>query len=192
MTSFLSDNCIKEISSCDAIITSSHKGMCCSPGIVFVTYKKSLLHRENSKRILSIYCDLKIYEKNFYRNQTPYTPAVGVIIELNDIFSFIKQIGLNKWLKDISERSLIFRSSLKENWILPKHRLSNFMTPILLEKNSNKTSKDIIFELENNKGIDITPIAGIFKDRMLRISHVGDHSIEELQELAYYLNSLLD
>ena len=191
MTSFLSDSSKSEFSKCDVIITSSHKGMCCSPGLVFVTFKKSLLPEENSKRLLSIYSDLKIYQSNYLRNQTPYTPAIGVILELFDMFNLINSIGYDYWIKVVRDRAIIFRSALSKNWILPKHRLSNFMTPILLPENSDKTTEEIICDLDKNQDIDVTPISGIYKNRMLRISHVGDHSIEEIKDLAYYLNSLI-
>ena len=190
MTSFLSDKSRYEISKCDVIITSSHKGMCCSPGLVFITYKRSLLNIP-SNRIIGIYCDLKIYEKNAFRNQTPYTPAVGVIIELNDIFQLINTIGYEDWTELIRKRAISFRSEISGSWIIPKHRLSNFMTPILLPSESQISLKKIMSNLEQKYGVNVTPISGMYIDRLLRVSHVGDHSIEETLKLANHLKLIV-
>ena len=190
MTSFLSDGQQHDISKCDVIITSSHKGMCCSPGLVFITYKKSLLNI-HSNRLIGIYSDLNIYEKNYLRNQTPYTPAVGVILELRDIFNLINKVGYENWTGKIRKRAIRFRSEISDSWIIPNHRLSNFMTPILLPSESCLSLKKIITNLEEKHGVSVTPISGIYVDRLLRVSHVGDHSIEETLKLANHLKSIV-
>ena len=190
MTSFLSESSRYEISQCDVIITSSHKGMCCSPGLVFITYKRSLLNI-NSNRLIGIYSDLNIYEKNYLRNQTPYTPAVGVILELQDIFKLINKIGYEKWTNKIIKRANSFRSVISDSWVIPEHRLSNFMTPILLPDKSHTSLKKIITNLEQEHGVSVTPISGIFIDRLLRVSHVGDHSIKETLKLANHLKLMV-
>ncbi len=190
MTSFLSDRCRDEMSKCDVIITSSHKGMCCSPGLVFITYKRSLLNI-NSTRLIGIYSDLNIYEKNSLRNQTPYTPAIGVILELYDIFQLINSIGYEAWTEKIRKRAISFRSEISNSWIIPEHRLSNFMTPILLPTKSLISLKKLIINLEHKHGVNVTPISGKYIDRLLRVSHVGDHSIEETLKLANLLKLIV-
>ena len=190
MTSFLSDSTRYDMSKCDVIITSSHKGMCCSPGLVFITYRRSLLNI-NSNRLIGIYCDLNIYQSNSLRDQTPYTPAVGVILELYDIFQLINKIGYEGWTEKISTRARNFRNAISGSWIIPQHRLSNFMTPILLPTKSCTSLKKIITNLDHKHGVNVTPISGIYIDRLLRVSHVGDHSIKETLKLANYLKLIV-
>lgn len=189
MTSFLSDSRKQEMSVCDVIITSSHKGMCCSPGLVFITYKKMEWDRIKRRRCLPSYLDLSVYQKSFANGQTPYTPAVGVVLELADIFELINSIGYDDWVKDIENRAESFRAVVSREWIVPNHRLSNFMTPILLPEHANVTLKTILADLRENHDVEVTPIGGPYRDKMLRVSHVGNHTIKETLKLAEYLNS---
>ncbi|MDB4210957.1 aminotransferase class V-fold PLP-dependent enzyme [Ascidiaceihabitans sp.] len=189
MTSFLSDNRRDEMCDCDVIITSSHKGMCCSPGLVFVTYKNKILEQAKRERTLPSYVDLNTYKESIKTGQTPYTPAIGVILELADMFKMIRSIGYDDWLNQVKKRAQYFRSIISAEWTIPKHELSNFMTPILLPKNSNMTVKSILSNLSEIHGVEITPIGGPYRNKMLRISHVGNHTISETSKLAKYLNS---
>lgn len=189
MTSFLSDNQRDEMSACDVIITSSHKGMCCSPGLVFVTYKRKILEQVKRDRALPSYVDLNTYKKVTETGQTPYTPAIGVILELADMFELIRSIGYENWIYEVRKRAECFRSIISAEWTIPKHKLSNFMTPIILPKNSCVTLSAILSRLRQAHGVEITPIGGVYRNEMLRISHVGNHTISETSKLAKYLNS---
>jgi aspartate aminotransferase-like enzyme len=188
MTSFLSDEPVEDIAECDVVITSSHKGMCCSPGLVFITYKKTLLKHKLKRQNVSSYVDLNSYTMCSTTGQPPYTPAVGVILELQDMFNFINSIGYVKWTQEIAKRATVFRQEIQREWNIPEHRLSNFMTPILLPSKSKVVLNKLIEDLREQHGVEVTPISGQNSQRMLRISHVGNHTIAETLKLAISLN----
>ena len=188
MTSFLSDDPVEDIAKCDVVITSSHKGMCCSPGLVFITYKNILLEHKEKRQHLALYLDLASYQMCQLTGQPPYTPAVGVILELEDMFRFINPIGYAHWTQEIARRATVFRKAIQREWDIPEHHLSNFMTPILLPVGSLVNLNRLTKELREQHGIELTPISGKNSQRLLRISHVGNHTIAETLKLATSLN----
>ena len=173
ITTFLCDQFHMDELGVDIAIISSHKGLCISPGLAMSVINEKTLNKIKQNTKTDFYFDFKKYILNLNNFQTPYTPAIGVILELEDILLKIKNIGLKIWLSNVQLKANTFRRTLDDRILIPKHNLSNAITPIIFKENIAKHMYTVLAE----KYSYITnPSGGQFADKMLRISHIGDLS----------------
>jgi aspartate aminotransferase-like enzyme len=180
ITTFLCDKFLMDEMGVDIAVISSHKGLCISPGLAMAVLNKKSIDHLNKNRKPDFYFDFNKYISNLSNYQTPYTPAIGVILELEDILLKIKKMGLNKWLDKVYNKSQIFRNSLDNRVSIPKHKLSNGITPIIFKDNIAKHMYEI---LENKYSYITNPSGGDFAKKMLRISHIGNLSKKDFLKL---------
>ncbi|MCQ2957671.1 MAG: aminotransferase class V-fold PLP-dependent enzyme [Candidatus Gastranaerophilales bacterium] len=117
ISTFLADDYDMEKFEIDLTIISSQKGLCLSPGMSFVSFSKRMLEKiENMPLLQTKYFDFKDYLKNIPRGQTPYTPPVLVMYELEDMLNLIdKEGGKDARLKAVKAKCDYFRRKAKEN-----------------------------------------------------------------------------
>ena len=89
ISSFLADEVNMDKYGIDAVILSSQKALSLAPGLSIVSLSEKMLDRVKTIDLKSVYFDFKDYLKNGERGQTPFTPAVRVIVELDDMIKRI-------------------------------------------------------------------------------------------------------
>lgn len=165
--------------SIDATILSSQKGLSLGPGMSFVILSERIWNEKVSNNTPpSLYFDFKDYVENQKRGQTPYTPAVRVALELNDMLIHIEEEGIDSRLKKVNELVHDFREKLLEvqDVHLPEYPLSNASTPILFDNNN----ADIVYQIMKEKyNVVLTPCGGDLKHIMVRMGHIGHHTLED-------------
>ena len=67
----------------DVVITGSQKALACPPGISIIVLSKKAINRVNISKTKCMYLDLKEALLNMDRGQTPFTPAVGILLKIN-------------------------------------------------------------------------------------------------------------
>ncbi|WIW70391.1 pyridoxal-phosphate-dependent aminotransferase family protein [Anaerosinus gibii] len=191
ISTFLCDTYNMDKFGIDVSIISSQKGLCLPPGIsIVVLNQKIISEKVNSINPRSLYFDFKDYMNNLRRGQTPFTPAVGLFLQLQDMLKHITDIGIENRLLEVKNRCEHFRNNIKNMPItLPNYPLSNAITPILFKQD---IAMKIFEELKDKQQIFVNPTGGELEDRSLRISHVGDLSLADntilLNEIKKCLN----
>ena len=185
ISSFLADEYNMEKYGIDVTIISSQKGLCCSPGCSIVSFSKRMIDKiyNNPDLTPSKYFDFKDYLKgNIDRGQTPYTPPVLVMYEITDMLNLIdKEGGLNARLKTIEEKGKYFREKVKEIGLtVPDYPISNMLTPVWFEDIS---AYDVIQVLKDKYGMYVNPCGGELATKLLRVSHLGNTTIADIDEL---------
>lgn len=157
----------------DATIISSQKGLCLAPGLSMVVLSKRIVDEKVMKNhIQSMYFDFQDYILNIKRGQTPFTPCVGVLFELNDMLQYIDEQGVENRIKEVKERADYFRGKISELPIhLPPFTLSNAISPIRFEKN---IAMDFFTYLKDEKNIMVNPVGGELGKSSIRVAHIGD------------------
>ena len=137
-----------------------------------------------------MYLDLKLALKNGERGQTPFTPAVRVIIELEEIVKRFEKKGIENMIQETSEIALYFRKRIKEIGLdYPSYPLSNAVTPVIFpDKNADVVYRKLI----DKYGFTVNPSGGDNAKLMFRVSHVGKQSIEDAEELICAIKEILD
>ena len=184
IASFLADEYDMEKYGIDVTIISSQKGLCCSPGCAILSFSQRMIDKiqANDTKRSSIYFDYKDYLNNIDRGQTPYTPPVLVMYEIQDMLNMIEEEGgLNARLATIKEKGEYFRKKVKEIGLtIPEYPISNMLTPVWFEDIS---AYDVIQVLKDKYDIYVNPCGGELADKLLRVSHLGDTTIADIDNL---------
>ena len=178
ISSFLCDSFEMDKYGVDAMISSSQKGPCVSPGMSMILLSERLVKdRVMRSPFSSLYFDFKLYLKNFERGQTPFTPAVGVCVELHEALLRIDRIGLETYLHQIEVVAKDFRERIKELPVsIPPYPLSNALTPIIFRQ---PIAYQVFEALRREYGIAVNPTGGHFHDIILRIAHIGNIELSD-------------
>lgn len=183
ISTFLCDPYEMDKRGIDVTILSSQKGLCLSPGLSMVVLSAKMAERVQARKPSgSIYFDFLRYIEEIKRGQTPFTPAVGVLYELNDMLKVITQEGLGHRLATVSRNCRAFRKAIfAKGLAIPRYPLSDALTPIMFER-------DIAYEvftfLKDRHSLFTNPTGGELGKRMLRVAHVGDHTVDDFVRLA--------
>lgn len=183
ISTFLADEYNMEKFGIDLTIISSQKGLCLSPGMSFVSFSKRMLDKiEKMPLPASKYFDFKDYLKNITRGQTPYTPPVLVMYELQDMLNLIdEEGGLNSRLTTVKEKALYFRKKVKKlGFIIPDYPLSYALTPLYFE---DIDVYEVIQLLKNKYRIFVNPCGGDLAKSLCRVTHIGNTTIEDIDDL---------
>lgn len=184
ISGFLADEISMKENHVGAMITGSQKALALPPAMSFIILNTEAQNKVNNAKVESIYFNLSDYLKNGERGQTPFTPAVSVILQLN---ARLKKIKLNGGIKDensiIKERAKYFReniSNLPLEIFVTGTDASNCVTSI---KPKNTSAYKIFDTLKDEYGIWICPNGGELKDLIFRVGHIGDISKKEIDKL---------
>lgn len=190
ISSFLSDEYKMDDWNIDCTIASSQKAMSLAPGISMVVMNNSFYENKvKNKPAKNMYLNINEHVKNMERGQTPNTPAVGIIFELNDKLKRIKKIGLDTFIENTKKRAEFFRNSIKDlNIKLPDYKLSNTLTPIIFENND---AKKIYTYLREKYNMTVTPNGGNLADKVLRVGHIGNITESDLKNLIEKMKEVL-
>ncbi|HCB95259.1 MAG TPA: aspartate aminotransferase [Ruminococcus sp.] len=191
ISSFLCDEYNMSENNIDVTIISSQKGLCCSPGLSFITLSPDALKKIESEqnRNLPLYYDFADYLNNLKRGQTPFTPAVGIVYECLASLSYIESIGLQNFLNSIAEKAHYFRSKLSDMPVeIPKFKKSNAVTTVIFEK---PVARKLFTYLKDKYGIFIKPCGGENAEYMIRVAHIGNLSKNDFDMLIEKINEFL-
>ncbi len=173
----------------DALIIGSQKALALAPGLSCIVLQERLLKRIYNNSIKSLYFDLKIALKDGERGQTPFTPAVGILLQLNKRLKAISETGIYVEYERVKALSRHFRKKAENLPVkIPFSSISNAATPICP---SNNISAYKIYELlKNEYDIFVCPNGGELKDKLFRVGHIGDITEKDNMELITALTDL--
>ncbi|MBO5445966.1 alanine--glyoxylate aminotransferase family protein [bacterium] len=183
ISTFLCDDYNMDKYGIDLTIISSQKGLCCSPGMSLVSFSQRMIDKINNNQLAaSKYFDFKDYLINIPRGQTPYTPPVLVMYEIEDMLNIIDtEGGKEARLKTIEEKCRYFREKIKSIGLkIPTYPLSNMLTPVLFE---DVNAYDVIQVLKDKYRIYVNPCGGELATKLLRVSHIGNTTIADIDDL---------
>lgn len=179
ISSFLADEYDMEKYGIDVTIISSQKGLCLSAGMSLVSFSQRMLDKINSNPLpKSYYFNFRDYFRNIERGQTPYTPCVTTMYELNDMISLIEQAGgRDAWIGKLVEKCNYFRKRVTELGLkIPDYPKSNTLTPLYFE---DVNAGEIVKHLREKYQICVNPCGGELGSKMLRVAHIGNTSIAD-------------
>lgn len=172
ISSFLCDPFNMKELSADVVITGSQKALACPPGISLIVLSKRALKRVENNNVKSMYFDLKDALNNGERGQTPFTPAVGILRQINLRLHEIDDAGgVESENKRIGDLAKDFREKIKD---LPFEIVSNSLPNAVTSLHPLTASAfDIFLILKDEYNIWICPNGGDLKDKVFRVGHIG-------------------
>ena len=172
ISTFLADPFDMETLGADVMITGSQKALACPPGISVMALSPKALTRIEKVKCKCQYLDLKLALKNAERGQTPWTPAVGILRQIN---ARLKEIDANGGVEaEIARTAALanyFRERIKDlPFEIVSESLSNAVTPL---HPTTASAYDIFLRIKDEYGMWICPNGGDMKDSVFRVGHIG-------------------
>lgn len=178
ISSFLADECYMDKWGIDVTIVSSQKALALPPGISIMVINKKIADKIRSNKVKSMYFNLANYFDNMQRGQTPFTPAVSIFLQLDARLKKIEEIGLVEFLNETKAIAEDFRRKIKDlPFTISSQSLSYAMTP--LQPRDGVSAYGIYEYLVKNHSIYVCPNGGKLRDKIFRVGHMGNLSIED-------------
>ena len=181
ISSFLADPFDMEDMGANVLITDAQKALACPPGIAPIVLDPIAIDRVNSIEQKCMYFDLCDLLKNQERGQTPFTPAVTILLQMHEQLKMIcDEGGAEKSVENCSNIACDFRTRFKNAGLPMKMRMdspSNAVTYITVNEGIHAT--DIVAILKDEYGIWLCPNGGQNADTSFRVGHIGAHSFSD-------------
>ena len=173
ISSFLCDEFNMAELGADIMITGSQKALACPPGVSIIVLSPRALERVEKNNPKCMYFDLREALANQMRGQTPFTPAVGTLLQINARLKKIDSVGgVDVEVRRSSELAAYFRSKIKDLPLeIVSESLSNAVTP--LHPTNGISAYDIFLKLKNEHEIWVCPNGGDMRDKIFRVGHMG-------------------
>lgn len=189
ISSLLADDYDMKKNMIDVTIIGCQKALALPPGLSIIVMSKRAINRVKNNKVKSMYFDLKRYLKDGERGQTPFTPAVGIILQLNNKLNRINELGVDYYIRKTQEVADDFREKIKEYpFEIASESLSNTLTPLYVR--GNMKAHDIFVYLKSNYNIYLCPNGGALKDKLIRVGHIGNLSKKDNDKLISALHDM--
>ncbi len=173
----------------NAVITASQKALALAPGLSFLITDGRANERIAHNPTLSVYFDLKDYLKNMERGQTPFTPAVGIILQLEKRLQEITAAGVGQIIQQHRMRAEYFRNACQRNGItVASYPKSNALTPLIFPQGN---AYDVFLQMKEKFGLMLTPNGGELAGSVLRVGHLGNLSLTDYDLVVNRLKEIL-
>lgn len=191
ISSFLCDKFNMTMLGADVMITGSQKALACPPGVSIIVLSPRALERVAKNDPKCMYFDLKDAIANQNRGQTPFTPAVGTLLQINARLKEIDSAGgIYAEVKRSGKLATYFRSKIKDLPIeIVSESLSNAVTP--LHPTNGMSAYDIFLKLKDEYGIWVCPNGGDMKDKIFRVGHMGSLNETDYDKLVEAMTEVL-
>lgn len=191
ISSFLADEFDMAELGADVMIAGSQKALACPPGVSVIVMSPRALERVSKNDPKCMYLDLKDALKNQERGQTPFTPAVGTLLQINARLEEIDANGgVQGEIAKVSALANDFRSRIKDIPLkIVSESMSNAVTP--LSPTNGMSAYDIFLKLKDEHGIWICPNGGDLKDKVFRVGHIGNLTVADNDKLVAALRGVM-
>jgi len=156
----------------DACVTGSQKGLMIPPGLAFVALSKRAIEMMQSSKIPKFYFDLRKALKSYEKGDTPWTPAVSLVVGVDVALEMIRAEGIeNVWARH-KRLSAALRAGVSEVGLrLFSDSPSYAVTPVWLPEGIDWKAFNKTLKVDN--GITIAGGQDEYAGKIFRVSHLG-------------------
>ena len=181
----------------DFVLSGSQKAMALPPGLAFGVASERMMERSGSAARKGVYFDLIVFHDALAREQTPNTPAVTLLYSLAEQLRHISAESLEgRWARHaaMARRCAEWADATREDAgvelsvLAPEGFRSPTVTCLLLPP--GRTGPEVAQAMKE-RGFVIGAGYGRLKPRSVRIGHMGDHTVEELDRVLKALEEVL-
>lgn len=175
---------------CDVVISSSQKALALPPGLAFISVSEKAWELIEKSTIPKYYFDLKGYRDNIVRGQTPFTPPISLLYQLDLRLKKIVSEGVESVIIRHGKKALYLQKKLKEIGLkVIGERPSNGVIGIYFPANIDAYS--VVIKLREEYGVEITPSPGEDKGKIARIGVYGNIQFSDIDYLIESLQTII-
>ena len=188
---FLADEFDSQKLGADVVVISSQKALALAPGLSIIALSGRAVERVQRSEVRSMYFDLKRYLEDGKRGQTPFTPAVNVLLQLNRRLTDIDSAG--GAAVECARVAAVARDFRSKSEGLPFEMYaqtpSNAVSALRV---CCRTRADEIFKvLKDEYDIFICPNGGALASEVFRVGHIGNITFEDNSCLIEAFHSMI-
>ncbi len=190
ISAFLADPLSMAELGVDVFITGSQKALACPPGVSLIALSPRATDRLNSNDPGCMYLDLRSALKNAERGQTPFTPAVGTLLQINKRLHLIADNGgPSAEIGRVASLARDFRSRIVD---MPLEQVSPAPSnAVTVLKPLHVSAREVFTTLKDRYGIWVCPNGGELADKVFRVGHIGCLTVEDNTQLINALEDML-
>ncbi len=163
----------------DVVIAGSQKGLMLPPGLSFISLSDRAWEYVEKSKHRAYYFDLKKARTSGLKYDTPWTPAVSLVIGLRKALELIKEEGIENIWKRHSFLAETCRQAIKSLDLKPfAQSPSNAVTSVSMPESID--SAEFVKFIRNEFGVSIAGGQAQLKGKIFRIAHLGYMNIFDL------------
>jgi aspartate aminotransferase-like enzyme len=180
----------------DYVLTGSQKALAMPPGLAFCTANDRVLARAKESNRRGLYFDLLEFDQYYKKNQSPNTPAVSLLYALDVQIDHIVNEGIEaRWARHtaMAERTWAWVQEMQDKGVDTKlYAPEGYRSPSVtcITAPPGKSGSELVAAMKA-KGFTIASGYGKLKDTMVRVGHMGDHTLDELEMVLDALGSAM-
>lgn len=157
----------------DLVIAGSQKALMLPPGLAFLSVSEKAKARMAAAKLPRFYYDLKHYEKSLKDSDTPWTPALTLVVGLQKTLDLIEQEGIENVLKRCAANAAFTRETLQKMGLkLFSKAHSSTVTAACVPEGID--GEKLCSIMRDEKGVVIAGGQGDqMKGKIVRICHMG-------------------
>lgn len=165
----------------DLVIAGSQKALMLPPGLAFLSVSEKAKARMATAKLPRYYYDLKYYEKSLKDSDTPWTPALTLVIGLQKSLEMIETEGLENVFKRCAANAAWTREALQKMGLqLFSKAPSSTVTAACLPEGVD--GEKLTQVMRDEKGIAMAGGQGDqMKGKVVRICHMGAITKQDLE-----------
>lgn len=156
----------------DVVVSGSQKGFMLPPGLSFISLSKKAQEAVKNSNSPRYYFDLNKALKSYEKNDTPFTPAVSLIVALKEAVEAINKEGIRvRWERFKRMAQAAQEAAKAMDLKIFSKRPSSSVTAICTPQEIKST--EIVKILRKKYGLSIAGGQAEVKDKIFRIAHMG-------------------
>ncbi|MFC1594369.1 pyridoxal-phosphate-dependent aminotransferase family protein [Candidatus Omnitrophota bacterium] len=158
----------------DVVVSGSQKGLMLPPGLAFLSTSEKAWKLIEQSKLPKYYFDLKKAKKALDSIDTAYTPAIGLVIALNESMKIIRQEGLENVFKRFATMAEVTRAAAESiglTSLTDKSCASNAVTALNMPMGID--GAQLVKTMRDTYGVAMAGGQAHLKGKIVRIAHMG-------------------
>lgn len=175
----------------DACVTASQKGLMVPPGLAFVALSPRAIAAMQTSTMPRFYFDLRKSIRTAASNDTPWTPAISLLLGLDEALAMIREEGIeNVWRRHAVHtraiRAGVVGLGLRLFSRYPSHAVTTVWLP------DGLAWQDLRNTMREQSGMIIAGGQGEYTGKIFRIGHIGYFRNADIRDVVVALARALD
>lgn len=156
----------------DGVVSCSQKGLMTPPGLGFVSFSEKAWRLAETSKLPKYYFDLKKAKAGAEKGQTPYTPAISLIVGLHQALKMIGSEGIRQVLARHARLAEATRAGIKAMGLelfasMPANTLTSVRVP------DGMDGKLLVKQIREKQGVTFAGGQDKLSGKIFRIAHLG-------------------
>ncbi|HOX54649.1 MAG: alanine--glyoxylate aminotransferase family protein [Candidatus Omnitrophica bacterium] len=177
----------------DVVVSGSQKGLMLPPGLGLISVSPKAMKLVAESKSPRYYFDLKAAKKALDKTDTPWTPAIGLMIALNESINLMKKEGLQNIFKRCKLEGEAIRQAAKAlgfTVFADPNCMSNAVTAINVP--AGLDGELMVKTMKDKYGVTIAGGQAELKGKVFRAAHMGYINKEDIIFALSTMETVLD